>query len=182
MRKLEEYFPEEIQQFYAKHYMKGSGPGGQFNGPTLKKILENHNGKLDELKEIVSKHGNEFTMFTDFLENLGKLNVAVNLKTLEKELIGGIIGQLDSIFQRLQARFDLSMPLKVHVILHHYMDFFESFGETLLSYSDEVTEAMHSQIRLFEDAQRYINNKKGSISHAKMQHRSTVHINSINLG
>ena len=104
------------------------------------------------------------------------------LKTLEKELIGGIIGQLDSIFQRLQARFDLSMPLKVHVILHHYMDFFESFGETLLSYSDEVTEAMHSQIRLFEDAQRYINNKKGSISHAKMQHRSTVHINSINLG
>ena len=78
--------------------MKGSGPGGQFNGPTLKKILKNHNGKLDELKEIVSKHGNDFTMFTDFLENLGKLNVAVNLKTLEKELIGGIIGQLDNIF------------------------------------------------------------------------------------
>ena len=43
-------------------------------------------------------------------------------------------------------------------------------------------EAMHSQIRLFEDAHRYINNKKGSILHAKMQHRSTVHINSINLG
>ena len=103
------------------------------------------------------------------------------LKTLEKELIGGIIGQLDSIFQRLQARFDLSMPLKVHVILHHYMDFFESFGETLLSYSDKITEAMHSQIRLFEDAHRCINNKKGSSSHAKIQHRSTVHINSINL-
>ena len=58
---------------------------------------------------------------------------------------------------------------------------FESFGETLLSYSDEVTEAMHSQIRLFEDAHRYINNKKGSSSHAKMQHRSIVHINSINI-
>ena len=88
----------------------------------------------------------------------------------------------DNIFQLLQARFDLSLPLKVHVILHHYMDFFETSGETLLSYSDEITEAMHSQIRLFEYAHRYINNKKGSSSHARMQHRSTVHINSINLG
>ena len=53
---------------------------------------------------------------------------------------------------------------QMHVILDHYMEFFESFGETLLSYSDEICEAMHSQIRLFEDAHRYINNKKGSDS------------------
>ena len=58
----------------------------------------------------------------------------------------------------------------------------ETFGETLLTYSDEVCESMHSQIRLFEDAHRYINNKKGSISHKNMQHRSTVHLNSLNLG
>ena len=70
----------------------------------------------------------------------------------------------------------------MHVILDHYMEFFESFGETLLSYSDEICEAMHSQIRLFEDAHRYINNKKSSDSHAAMQHKSTVHLNSINLG
>ena len=74
------------------------------------------------------------------------------------------------------------MPLKMHVILHHYMEFFESFGESLLTYSDEVTEAMHSQIRLFEEAHRYLNYKKGSTSHAKMQHKTTVHLNSINFG
>ena len=116
------------------------------------------------------------------LRNLEQLNIAVNLKRLDKELIAGIIDRLGNIFQRLQARFDLSMPLKVHVILHHYLEFFETFGETLLTYSDEITEAMHSQIRLFEDAHRYVNNQKGSNSHAKMQHRSTVHINSVNLG
>ena len=87
-----------------------------------------------------------------------------------------------NVFQQLQAKFDLSMPLKMHVILHHYMEFFESFGETLLNYSDEVIEAMHSQIRLFEEAHRYLNNKKGSTSHAKMQHKTTVHLNSINFG
>ena len=73
------------------------------------------------------------------------------------------------------------MPLKMQVILHHYMDFFETSGETLLSYSDEITEAMHSQIRLFEDAHRYINNKKGSSSHARMQHRS-IHSKSEQIG
>ena len=182
MRKLEEFFPQEMEEFYAKHHIKGSGPGGQFNGPTIKKILGNHNGKLDELENIVSKHGNDYKLFIEHLRNLEQLNIAVNLKRLDKELIAGIIDRLGNIFQRLQARFDLSMPLKVHVILHHYLEFFETFGETLLTYSDEITEAMHSQIRLFEDAHRYVNNQKGSNSHAKMQHRSTVHINSVNLG
>ena len=106
----------------------------------------------------------------------------MNLKTLDKDLIGRIIQNLGNVFQQLQAKFDLSLPLKMHVILHHYMEFFESFGETLLTYSDEVTEAMHSQIRLFEEAHRYLNNKKGSTSHAKMQHKTTVHLNSINFG
>ena len=88
------------------------------------------------------------------------------MKTLNKELVGEIIKNLDRIFQELQEKFNVSMPLKMHVILHHYQDFFDLSGETLLSYSDEITEAMHSQIRLFEDAHRYINNQKGSSSHA----------------
>ena len=177
MRKLEEF-----EQFYAQLHIKGSGPGGQFNGPTIKKILENHHGKLNQLLDIVSKGGDDYKLFIQHLENLGHLNSAVNLKTLDKELVGRIVQNLGSIFQQLQEKFDLSMPLKMHVILHHYMEFFESFGETLLTYTDEVTEAMHSQIRLFEEAHRYINNKKGSASHAKMQHKSTVHLNSINFG
>ena len=117
-----------------------------------------------------------------FQKKLGALNNAVNKKTLDKELVGEILADLGRIFQELQEKFNVSMPLKMHVILHHYQDFFDLSGETLLSYSDEITEAMHSQIRLFEDAHRYINNQKGSSSHARMQHRSTVHLNSVNIG
>ena len=182
MRKLEEFFPREIEQFYTQHHIKGSGPGGQFNGPTIKKILENHRGKLDQLHDIVSKKGVDYTLFIQHLVNLGHLNSAVNMKILDKELVVKIVQNLGNIFQQLQEKFDLSMPLKMHVILHHYQDFFELSGETLLTYSDEITEAMHSQIRHFEEAHRYINNKKGSTSHARMQHRSTVHLNSINFG
>ena len=63
----------------------------------MKKILANHDSKLDELQEIVSKHGKDYILFIQYLETLGHLNVAVNLKNLDMELIGGII--------------DLSMPL-----------------------------------------------------------------------
>ena len=113
-------------------------------------------------------------MFIDHLESLGNLDKAVNLRSLDKDLIESIIQKIASNFQTMQEMFDISMPLKMHVILHHYLEFFETFGESLLTYSDEVCEAMHSQIRLFEDAHRYINNQKGSASHASMQHKSTT--------
>ena len=131
---------------------------------------------------LFQREGVDYTLFIQHLVNLGHLNSAVNMKTLDKELVGKIVQNLGNIFQQLQEKFDLSMPLKMHVILHHYQDFFELSGETLLTYSDEITEAMHSQILHFEEAHRYINNKKGSTSHARMQHRSTVHLNSINFG
>ena len=93
------------------------------------------------------------------MENLGKLNIAVNMRVLDKPLISEIIENLGNIFEKLQSEFDLSMSLKIHVITSHYMDFFEAKNETLLSYTDEFCESMHSQIRLFEESHRYLNNK-----------------------
>ena len=54
--------------------------------------------------------------------------------------------------------------------------------KTFLTVSDEVTESMHSAIRLFEDCHRYVNKKKGSKFHAKMQHKYVVHLNIVNFG
>lgn len=48
---------------------------------------------------------------------------------------------------------------------------------TKIEHMTRQCEAMHSQIRLFEESHRYLNNQKGSISHVKMQQKSTVHIN-----
>ena len=76
---------------------------------------------------------------------------------LDKPFIAEIIENLRSVFQQLQFEFNLSMSLKIHVIVDHYMDFFEAKNETLLSYTDEFCESMHSQIRLFEESHRYLN-------------------------
>ena len=180
LTQLEGYFPQEMEAFYSEHHIKSSGPGGQYNGPTIKKILQNHQGKLDQLANIVSKGGDDFKFFIQHLKNLGNLHHAVNLKVLDTELVDRTIEAFESTFAQLQEKFDLSMPLKVHIIKSHYREYFEATGKTFLTVSDEVTESMHSAIRLFEDCHRYVNKKKGSKSHALMQHRSVVHLNSIN--
>ena len=182
MEKLEKLFPEDMAAYCALFHIKGGGPGGEYNGPTLKKILENTEGRLDRLSQIVSQHGQQYNLFIKHLENLGKLNRAVNMKVLDKPKVAEIIEDLGDVFEMLQTEFDLSMPLKIHIILSHYLEFFDEKNESMLSYNDEFTESMHSAIRLFEQSHKYLNNKKGSKSHQKMQQKSTVHINSLNLG
>ena len=118
------------------------------------------------------------------MENLGRLNRAVNKKDLDKEKVREIIEDIDDAFVMLQTEFDLSMsmPLKIHIIISHYLEFFNEKNESMLSYNDEFTESMHSAIRLFEQHHKYFNSKKGTKGHKKMQQKSTVHINRLNLG
>ena len=61
------------------------------------------------------------------------------------------------------------------------LDVFEQSGETLLKYTDEFTESMHSQLRQFEESHHYKNLKFECESHAEAQHKSIVHINSLNI-
>ena len=46
-----EIFPSEMEKFRKDHHIKGSGPGGDYNGPTLKSIIANKNGKLDDIEK-----------------------------------------------------------------------------------------------------------------------------------
>ena len=108
---LEKTFPERMEQFKKKHHIKGSGPGNTYNGPTLKRIMENKNGLLEDLSKLVSNGEPGFQLFIQHLHNLGQLNVAVNMKTLDLDLMRTIIGDIEDIFKQLQDQFDLSMPL-----------------------------------------------------------------------
>ena len=102
-------FPQELEEYYKQFHIKGSGPGGSFNGPTLKAILDDRHGRLEKLSQIVSKYGSKYTLYIDHLKNLGRLNVAVNMRVLDKPLISEIIKNLGNVFEKLQSEFDLSM-------------------------------------------------------------------------
>ena len=82
----------------------------------------------------------------------------------------------------MQKQLDLSESLKIHIILSHLEDYFELSGKTLLAHSDEVVESTHSRLRIFEERHNYKINHKGTPMHKKLQHKSIVHFNSLNLG
>ena len=125
--------------------------------------------------------GGEFR-FVEHLENLNNLNTAVNQKVLDWPKVRELVTKLGNNFRLMQEEFNLSQSLKLHIILDHYVEHFELTGETLLKYSDEVCEAMHSQYRIFDFEHRYVNNNKNSDTHLEMQQKSMVHFNSLNLG
>ena len=62
------------------------------------------------------------------------------------------------------------------------LDYFELTGETFLGVTDEVTEAAHSALRIFDERHGYKVNQKGSPGLIRKQHKSTVAFNSRNLG
>ena len=61
-------------------------------------------------------------------------------------------------------------------------DYFELTGKTLLSVSDEITEAAHSALRTFDEIHQYKTVQKGTEGHARKQHKSTFHFNAKHLG
>ena len=178
---LEKQFPVDMEEFKHRHHIKGSGPGKTLNGPTLKRIMENKKGILDDLERVLSAGKPEFQLFVQHLSNLGQLNRAVNMKNLDIGLVKTLISDIEFVFKQLQQHFDISMPLKMHIIVHHCRDYFEQSGETLLKYTDEFTESMHSQLRQFEESHHYKNLKFECETHAEAQHKSIVHINSLNI-
>ena len=82
----------------------------------------------------------------------------------------------------MRDKFNLSESLKIHIINDHMLDYFELTGKTLLTVSDEITEAAHSALRTFDERHKYKTVQKGTEGHARKQHKSTVHFNAKNLG
>ena len=84
---------------------------------------------------------------------------------------------------KLHNKFEIreSETLKLHVIFSHCVQYFQLTGHTLLKYTAKVTEAVHSQLRMFEDRHQYKRNSKESTGHAKAQHNFIVFFNSVAL-
>ena len=76
----------------------------------------------------------------------------------------------------------MNESLKLHVIFAHYVEYFELTGHTLLRYTDEVTEAVHSQLQMFEERHKLKRNNKSSQGHAYALHTCVVFYNSVALG
>ena len=124
----------------------------------------------------------DHVLFIGHLRNINLLHTLVNSHTLNLDIIKAVIAQMRENFLKLHTKFKMSESLKLHVIFSHYVEYFDLTGHTLLKFTDEVTEAVHSQLRMFEEQHQYKCNNKDSTGHAKAQHNCIVFFNSVALG
>ena len=117
------------------------------------------------------------------------MHTLVNSHTLNLDSIQAVIAKMRENFLKLHDKFEMSESLKLHIIFSHYVEYFQLTGHTLLRFTDEVTEAVHSQLRMFEERHQvnfsrhqYKRNDKESTGHAKAQHSCIVFFNSVALG
>ena len=118
-------------------------------------------------------------LFIEHLRNINLLHTLVNSHTLNLDIIKAVIAQMRENFLKLHTKFKMSESLKLHVIFSHYVEYFDLTGHTLLKFTDEVTEAVHSQLRMFDEWHQYKRNNKDSTGHAKAQHNCIVFFNSV---
>ena len=168
----------DLEPFLRKHHIKGSGKGGDYNGPTIKDLITNED-KLSELREIV---GEVYKDFVEHLTNISVVHKVANAKELNLEEARKAINQFERHWCLMQAKHDLSESLKIHIIRHHILEYMEKTGETLLCVTDEIVEATHSKLRKYDEKHQYKVKSKGSSTHFQKQHKSTVSFNSLNLG
>ena len=80
-------------------------------------------------------------------------------------------------------KFKVTMPLKVHIIIQHLSDYFETKNTTLRHTDDQFVEAAHSKVRKFLDLHaNYNHNDKSTEEYGDAILKAIIHFNSNNLG
>ena len=55
----------------------------------------------------------------------------------------------------LCSNHGMNYTLKMHIIIHHFIDYFECTGETMRTKSAEFTESAHSKLRKHKEIHGY---------------------------
>ena len=94
--------------------------------------------------ELEFKCDNDKEDFILHLKNISEVHRVATRKDLDIDDAKAVLTQFSKHWKILREKFDLSECLKIHIINDHMFDYFELTGKTLLSVSDEITEAAHS--------------------------------------
>ena len=86
-------------------------------------------------------------------------------------------------FDYLYDHFNLNMTLKIHVIFHHYEDYFDMTGKTMKYTNGEFVESCHHTIRQEEESHNFkVVRKVGTQAHKQKSLQSHVWHNSLRAG
>ena len=119
LEKMEEVYDEQMELFYKVHCLKktGEGAGGKFNGPSIKTVFKN----LKDLEDMLPMEGFDFVEYLQCLKEVHNMCIAETFDENYQVLIDKFKCKFDTLYDK----YKLNMPLKVHVIVDHYSDYFK---------------------------------------------------------
>ena len=93
-----------------------------------------------------------------------------------------IIENFKEEWEVLMDKHGETMPLKVHIIIHHLSDYFDEAGKTLRMTSDQFVEAAHHKVKHFiESHPNYNHVDKSTEEYGQAILSCVAHFNSNNL-
>ena len=133
-----------MEFYYKSHCLNktGEGPGGKFNGPSLKLVLKN----LKNLGDILPIEGFPFIEYLQCIKEVHNMCIAEVFDDNSEILIN----EFKCKFEKLYTDFKLPMTLKIHVIVDHYSDYFKETGKNFRTTNGEHHESIHHNIKVFE--------------------------------
>ena len=106
--------------------------------------------------------GKEYEEFIIHLKNISEVHKVATKKELDIDDAKEVLTKFTNDWKVMRDKFNLSESLKIHIINDHMLDYFELTGKTLLTVSDEITEAAHSALRTFDERHKYKTVQKGT--------------------
>ena len=120
----------------------------------------------------------DFISYLWSLRNLHELCVAEQLGDYE-----AVLYDFRTNFDYLYGEFNIPMTLKIHVIVHHYKEYFEWNNKTMRFTDAKFTETAHSTFKMSERIRKLkITRKIGTPIHKEMALKSLVWHNSKRAG
>ena len=171
---IEKFIPQEMSCFYKQNNLKksGEGPGGKFNGPSIKFIL-----REEILCQLEGDLPEDATPFISYLRSIRSLHQLCTGRDLEDQQL--ILYDFSVNFNYLHDNFGLNMTMKVHIILHHYQDYFDWTGKTMRFTNGEFVESTHYSIKNEEKTHNFkVKRLMGTPKHLGKSMKSLVWHNS----
>ena len=93
-----------LTEFMKENNIKGSGCGGDLNGQTIKKLLQNHKNQLTNLEILCRNVSEDHFLFIEHLRNINLLHTLVNSHTLNLDTIEAIIAKNEGKFPEAPSK------------------------------------------------------------------------------
>ena len=132
--------------------------------------------------EAILPPSNDVAVAMNYLRNLREIHRVCLEKSIDPDY-QLILNDFERNFDYLYDNIDLNMTLKVHVILHHFSQYFDITNSTMRDTNGEFVETLHSSLRIHEENHGYkVVRKLGTQVHLKKAKNSLTSFNSKRAG